>query len=96
MSNLLKGLETKFQVKVPTATLVRKVGATDTARKVGGEAGVLIRQQLSHSSETDLRFYQALRGDHDAATAFTTMEQLREAHASGVCGLHHNGAAAEG
>lgn len=79
MTNHLKSLETKFRVKVPTATLVRKAGATATARKVGGEAGVLIRQQLSHSSETDLRFYQALCGDSDAATAFTTMEQLREA-----------------
>lgn len=79
MANLLKGLETKYQVKVPTATLVRKAGATATARKVGGETGVLIRQQLSHSWETDLRFYQALRGDRDAATALSTMEELREA-----------------
>ena len=54
MSNLLKGSEAKYQVNVPTAILVHKPGATATARQIGGEAGVLIRQQLSHSSETDM------------------------------------------
>ena len=41
------------------------------------KAGVLVCQQLSHSSETDLRFYQALRGDEDAAVAFRAMKQLQ-------------------
>ena len=86
MQNVLKSLQHKYKVVVPTPTLVRKAGATATARHISGETGVLIRQQLSHSSETDLRFYQAIRGDAHAATAFQTMEKLRSESVPSVAG----------
>ena len=64
MQNMLKCLQDKYKVVVPTPALVRKAGATATARHISEETGVLIRQQLSHSSQTDLRFYQAIHELH--------------------------------
>ena len=77
LNNLLKSLGDKYGIKLPSATRVRKIGATSTVKNVSGPSTSLVQRQLSHSSETDNRFYQAITGKDDAAKAFRIMETLR-------------------
>ena len=78
VNNLLQFLGRKYNISVPTATRVRKIGATETARKVSGPTSTLVMNQLSHSVSTDQRYYQAIHGDDEAVEAFHMMENLRK------------------
>lgn len=77
----LQTLGRKYGLNVPTATKMRKIGATSVALNVTGPKSTLVTRQLSHSIETDARFYQALESDQHAVAAFTTMETLRRGQA---------------
>lgn len=78
LSSRVKKLGLKYGLCLPTATRVRKIGATSVALNLGdtGEAH-LVTRQLSHSAATDSQYYQAIVGDKHAAQAFESMEQLR-------------------
>lgn len=57
MQNMLKCLQDKYKVVVPTPALVRKAGATATARHISEETGELIR----HSVTAVKRIYSSTR-----------------------------------
>ena len=76
-------LTKRFSLPHLTATRVRKIAATEAALNMSGADAALITRQLSHSVETDVRFYQALSGSHHAATAFHAMEQMRKTKGEG-------------
>ena len=73
-----------YQVNIPSATLVRKTGATSLARNVSGPTATLVQNQMAHSTETHARFYRAITGAKDAAAAFCSMEKLRQQEKPGL------------
>jgi hypothetical protein len=81
-NSLIQQVGHKYHLNVPTTTTVRKIGATEAAQKVSGPTATLIGNQLCHSVDMDHRFYQAIREDEEAVTAFQAIESLRSAEPS--------------
>ena len=61
-----------------TATDVRKRASTEAARHLSSPEAALVTRQLSHNTETDARFYQALLGPSHAAEAFLSLNRMRQ------------------
>ncbi len=67
-----------FGTPVPSATRVRKIGATVSAQTLTSARDVsLIGTHMSHTLETQQEYYRANRGAVHAAESFTFMEGLR-------------------
>ncbi len=74
MTHLLHKLE-EFGVQVPTATRVRKIRATVSARSLTSASDIaLIGTQMSHSLTTQDQHYRATKGAIHAAEGFVIME----------------------
>ena len=71
-------------MNIPSATLVRKTGATNLARSVSGPIATWVQNQMAHLTKTLARFYRAITGAKDAAVAFHSMERLRQQEKPGV------------
>lgn len=78
LSRMISTLGMKFGISLPTATQVRKSGASAVAQKYGSTSaeGDLIIRQLGHSRHTDAVYYQALTGPRQAAHASLLMDDL--------------------
>ena len=64
--------------RLPSATRVRKIGATSVVLTLGqSPTANLVTRQMSHTINTEALHYQAIVGNEHAASAFTTMSQLR-------------------
>ena len=64
--------------RLPSVTRVRKIGATSVALTLGqSPTANLVTRQMSHTINTEALHYQAIVGNEHAASAFTTMTQLR-------------------
>ena len=84
MSQIQATLGQRYNIVLPTATKVRKIGATLVALHVGvGGTATLVKRQLSHTAVTDEKYYQAIVGDTHSAQAFNTMEALRKSMVEG-------------
>ena len=69
----------RYGLQLPSATRVRKIGATTVAVKYGqSPKASLVTRQMSHSLNTEATYYQAIVGDQHAATAYTTMAELQQ------------------
>lgn len=86
LSSQIQRVGLKYGLNLPSATKVRKIGATSVALKLGESAEAhLVTRQMSHSVSTDAQYYQAIVGDKHAAAAYSTMSNLRkERSSSGV------------
>ena len=73
-----KVLAKRFGISPITATGVRKRASTEAARHLSSQEATLVTRQLSHSTETDARFYQALSGPSHAAEAFVSLNKMRQ------------------
>ena len=63
---------------LPSATRVRKIGATEVAMKMGDSADAhLVTRHMSHSAATETKYYQAIVGDKHSHRAYQLMEGLR-------------------
>ena len=75
LSSRIQSLGKIYALTLPTATRVRKIGATSVALKLGDTATAhLVTRQLSHSAATESQYYQAIVGDRHAVEAFESME----------------------
>ncbi len=75
-NKLLRKLEAEYNIKIPTATMVRKMGATISAQKItSARDRALIATQMSHTPE---RYYAATKEAQHAAKGFILMEELRK------------------
>ena len=82
MVQQLKKLGSRYSLVLPTATRVRKIGATNVALNVGaGEESSMVHRQMSHTQTTSQLHYEAIVGDKHAACAFRTRETLRNSKA---------------
>ena len=81
VSRRIQSLGAAYGIKVPTATQVRKIGATMVALQcgTGSTAAGLVCRQLSHSVQTEMTYYQAIVGPSHSVEAFHIMEGLRKA-----------------
>ena len=78
LSSRIQSLGKIYGLTLPTATRVRKIGATSVALNLGDTATAhLVTRQLSHSAATESQYYQAIVGDRHAVEAFGSMENLR-------------------
>jgi hypothetical protein len=85
LSSRVQSLGKKFGLTLPTATRVRKIGATSVALNVGDSATAQrVTRQLSHSAATESEYYQAIVGDSHTIQAFQSMEDLRR-HEDSQC-----------
>ena len=73
-----KTLAKTYGLKPLTATEVRKRASTEAAKNLGTPEAALVTRQLSHSAQTDARFYQALSGPSHAAEAFISLNRMRQ------------------
>ena len=66
ITNLLSRIQsvgTKYGLNLPSASRVRKIGATSVALNLGDSAQAhLVTRQMSHSVSTDAQYYQAIVG----------------------------------
>ena len=86
-SSRIKKLGTKYGLSLPSASRVRKIGATSVALHLGNSTQAhLVTMQMSHSVNTDAQYYQAIVGDSHAMSAFKSMTELRNRRAdSSTC-----------
>ena len=78
LSSRIQSLGKIYGLTLPTATRVRKIGATSVALNLGDTATAhLVTRHLSHSAATESQYYQAIVGDRHAVEAFGSMENLR-------------------
>lgn len=66
---LLKLLK-NYNIDLPTATKLRKIGATTAARTLSHSKMALVAKQMGHSLSTSWRYYQAMASNRDALKAF--------------------------
>ena len=79
LSSKLKCVGARYGLNLPSATRVRKIGATSVALHLGqSPQASLVTRQMSHSISTEGLYYQAIVGDDHAAAAFSTMAELRK------------------
>ena len=77
LSTHLKSLGKRYGFQAPSATIVRKIGATTVVLKCGEQDKALITRQMSHTANTQVRHYEGVVGPVHAASAFRKMEKLR-------------------
>ncbi len=78
VNQMLQLLSKEYGLAVPTPTMVRKIGATVSARSVDSAASLSgIANLMAHTPATSSQFYRANRGPHDAAATFQVLEELR-------------------
>ena len=76
LSNLIRFMESELNITIPSATEVRKIGATAVAKKcTEGEARVVARQ-MAHDPRVSAQYYQAVRGVKDAKKAYDTLKEV--------------------
>ena len=79
LSSCIKTVGAKYGLTLPSASRVRKIGATQVALQLGDSAKVnLVTRQMSHSVNTVAQYYQAIVGNQHATTAYETMTRLRK------------------
>ena len=78
MGVLLGLVEKGFNIKLPSSTKARKIGATCTARHLGARENALLSTQMSHNQQVHSEYYAAVRGCTQAAEASNTLEELRK------------------
>jgi hypothetical protein len=71
----LKTLSKNYGFEHMTATKVRKITATEAALKLTGPQAALVSKQLSHTPDTDAKFYQPLSGPQHAALAVSFLSK---------------------
>lgn len=86
LSSRIQSFGKRYNLNLPTAAKVRKIGATAVAQNLGNTPEAhLVTRQLAHSSQTECQYYQAIIGDKHAAQAFQSMGRLcKEAAAGGT------------
>lgn len=72
-----KTLSQRYGFEPMTATRVRKIAATEAALKLSGPEAALVTKQLSHTPETDAKYYQALTGPQHAAFAVKCLSDTK-------------------
>ena len=78
LSSKAKSVGARYGLALPSATRVRKIGATSVALNLGQSSQAsLVTREMSHSSTEGL-YYQAIVGDNHTAEAFSTMAELRK------------------
>ena len=78
LSSRLKALGRLYGLTLPSASRVRKIGATSVALHLDEKDSRLVTRQMSHSVATNVAYYQAIVGEQHAAAAYKTMSSLRQ------------------
>ncbi len=77
ISNLMRFLERELQIdKLPSATDVRKAGATQAAKSCSESDARLIHRQLSHDPAVAAKYYEAIRGAEGCSEAYETISRI--------------------
>ncbi len=75
---MLQLLHKDYGLAVPTPTVVRKIGATVSARSVDSAASISgIANLMAHTPATSSQYCRVNRGPQDAAATFQLLEELR-------------------
>lgn len=75
----MQKLGKKYGIDVPTATKVRKIGATAAISKCTAPQVALLSSQMGHSEQTERLYYRAITSKRHAAAAHVQREELRKA-----------------
>ena len=78
ITNVARILQRRLGIDIPTATMVRKMGATAVARNCSEKEQHLVARQMNHDMQTCRDHYQAVVSDKDAVSMYTTIRHLRE------------------
>ena len=78
LSSRLKSVGLRYNLDLPNASRVRKIGATSVALNLDDKEARLVTRQMSHSVATNAAYYQAIVGEQHAADAYRSMAELRE------------------
>ena len=80
LTNRLQPLARHYGHMVPTATTIRKAAATKGAKELSYGEMATLSKQMSHSTETSQRYYQALSSDKQALEAYHTIQRMQHDH----------------
>ena len=75
---LMESLAKKFGFKPLSATMGRKIGATEAISHLSAPKTALVTSQMRHTQQTEARHYRAIVVSRHAAWAFNEMEALRK------------------
>ena len=75
--DLTKVLSKYYDLELPTATRVRKAGASTAASTMDRQGVNLLAKQMAHSTQTAERWYQMRATDADSVDAFKKIQRLR-------------------
>ena len=85
LSSRVKRVGERYGLVLPSASRVRKIGATCVATALGDSAKAhLVTRHMSHSASTEAQYYQAIVGDQHAVSAYGIMTALREGGGGGA------------
>ena len=85
LSSWVQELGARYDLVLPSATRVRKIGATEVAMRLGDTTDThLVTRHLSHSAATETQYYQAIVRDTHSANAFELMEGLCKGKKKGI------------
>lgn len=76
VGHLTRYMESCLKIEIPSATEVRKMGATEAAKTRTEEEVRIVARQMSHDPRTAAKYYQHIRGVKYAKQAFDTMESI--------------------
>lgn len=63
-----------LDIDIPTATMVRKIGATTAIQKLDKPTNALVSRQMSHHPTVSANYYQGVKCPIHAATSHQAME----------------------
>ena len=69
-------MQSQLKIDIPSATTVRKIGATAVARSCSESEVRIVSRQMAHDPRVSANYYEAIKGAKDAKRAFDTMNKL--------------------
>lgn len=76
ISNTTRYLSNYLKINLPSATSLRKGGATAAAEQCSDKDVRLVTRQLAHDPRVHSRFYECIRGKEDAKKAYKIMKSV--------------------
>lgn len=68
----------ELKIAIPSATDVRKAGATAAAKFCTEAEAKIVHRQFAHDSRVAAQYYEAIKGTKDAKSAYDTLQRIGE------------------
>lgn len=73
-------MQSQLKIDIPSATTVRKIGATAIARSCSESEARIVSRQMAHDPHVSANYYEAIKGAKDAKRAFFVYKKNHHRH----------------